>query len=513
MTNFNTPLYTTPAPVGSLPSSASNVCVGSNATLFSFVKTKTCKNFVAARHAGSEVVCRFHSFLNLVVVCAASLYCASSASAQTTNGAVLAWGRNWEGQCLGTDSEGNAISTTAGGAFVQIGGVTLSGVTAIAGGVYHTIALSPIKDCNSNGIHAPVDVANGALDQNADKVPDTCQGIDQFNITSANLGVPTANVAYSHTFTNLYPTYTDATLTIRVKGDLDSANEFFTLKLNDITYTRIFDNVNSTGINCTSATNGGVSTVALTIPKATFAQYATAGQLKVTLLASPYFTAGECADGSTTVQLQFQGLTPGADCNSDTVWDLAEIYSNAALDRDLNRQLDACQIRDNPLLDRNNNGELDTYDISVNSALDCDSNMFIDQYEIVDNAALDCNQNGRLDYCDIAEGTVDCNLNGIPDSCDTLTDPSLDCDFNGKIDTCDVVAGAIDDDADGRPDACEIAKGDLDLSGSVDSGDFSILLLYYGEENPAFGDFDGSGMIDSGDAALIPLFFGEVTWP
>ncbi|MEI6274043.1 MAG: hypothetical protein WCQ03_11290, partial [Phycisphaerae bacterium] len=216
------------------------------------------------------------------------------------------------------------------------------------------------------------------------------------------LGVPTANTAYSHTFTNLYPTYTDATLTIRVKGDLDSANEYFTLKLNDVTYTRIFDNVNSTGINCTNATNGGVSTVALTIPKATFAQYATAGQLKVTLLASPYVTAGECAGGSTTVQLQFQGLTPGADCNSDTVWDLAEIYSNAALDRDLNRQLDACQIRDNPLLDRNNNGELDTYDISVNGALDCDGNKFIDTYEILDTPGLDCDSNGTLDFCDTA---------------------------------------------------------------------------------------------------------------
>ena len=824
-------------------------------------------------------------------------------------GAVLAWGRNDQGQCNIPASANSGVSAIAGGDYHTIAlkdGAVLawsynnqgqcnipasanSGVTAIAGGYLHTIAL--MSDCNNNGIADSIDVANGALDQNADKIPDTCQGIDQFNITTANLGVPTANTAYSHTFTNLYPTYTDATLTIRVKGDLDSANEYFTLKLNDVTYTRIFDNTNSTGINCTNATNGGVSTVALTIPKATFAQYATAGQLKVTLLASPYVTAGECADGSTTVQLQFQGLTPGADCNSDTVWDLAEIYSNAALDRDLNRQLDACQIRDNPLLDRNNNGELDTYDISVNSALDCDGNkfidtyeildtpgldcdsngtldfcdtantgsvagwgnngsgqitiptnlgtckqiaafldhslgiqndgtvkawgmnnygqcnvpsdlgtckqvaagnyhsaaikmngtvrawgcnndgqcnipsdlgtctkitaggadwyyyppnwgygmsprghtvaiqtsgkvrawgfndygqcnvpidlgactqiaagpwhsvaiqnsgtvrawgwnasgccdvpadlgactqvvagpdltvalqasgtvrawgyngngqcnvpsdlgactqiaasgwawssyyygqrdlggftvalqangtarawgyngqgqcnipsnlgaaskiaagryhtlalrenidfngnhrqdtcdildnplldrnnnsvldvydiflnpsldcdgnMFIDQYEIVDNAALDCNRNGRIDTCDLAEGVTDCNQNRIIDFCDIETDPSLDCDFNGKIDTCDVGAGAIDDDGDGRPDACEIAKGDLDLSGIVDSGDFSILLLYYGEENTTFGDFDGSGIIDTGDASIMLLYFGEVTWP
>ena len=310
-----------------------------------------------------------------------------------TNGTVQAWGQNWNGQCN--------IPTGIGA------------ISKIAAGCYHTLAI--VSDCNNNGIADYIDVRDyGALDQNADKIPDTCEGIDQFNITTANLGVPTANTAYSHTFTNLYPTYTDATLTIRVKGDLESANEYFTLKLNDVTYTRIFDNVNSTGINCTNATNGGVSTVALTIPKATFAQYATAGQMKVTLLASPYVTAGECADGSTTVQLQFQGLTLGADCNSDTVWDLAEIYSNAALDRDLNRQLDACQIRDNPLLDRNNNGELDTYDISVNSALDCDGNKFIDTYEILDTPGLDCDSNGILDFCDTANtgGVVGWGDNG-----------------------------------------------------------------------------------------------------
>ena len=59
----------------------------------------------------------------------------------------------------------------------------------------------------------------------------------------------------------------------------------------------------------------------------------------------------------------------------------------------------------------------------------------------------------------------------------------------------------------------EKAKGDLDLSGIVDSADFSILLLYYGEINPLFGDFDGSGMIDAGDAAVMLLYFGPVTWP
>ena len=58
----------------------------------------------------------------VAVVCAASLYCASSASAQTTNGVVTAWGNNGNGQCT--------IPASAN-----------SGVSAIAGGYKHTIAL------------------------------------------------------------------------------------------------------------------------------------------------------------------------------------------------------------------------------------------------------------------------------------------------------------------------------------------------------------------------------------
>ena len=88
----------------------------------------------------------------------------------------------------------------------------------------------------------------------------------------------------------------------------------------------------------------------------------------------------------------------------------------------------------------------------------------------------------------------------------------LDCNLNGELDSYDIAMGAPDDDLDTHPDQCQYDKGDLDLSGIVDSGDFSILLLYYGEENPSFGDFDGSGIIDTGDASIMLLYFGEVTW-
>ena len=58
------------------------------------------------------------------------------------DGAVLAWGDNYYGQCLGTDSSGTPITTNADGNIpVKLNGVTLSGVSAIAGNAEHTIAL------------------------------------------------------------------------------------------------------------------------------------------------------------------------------------------------------------------------------------------------------------------------------------------------------------------------------------------------------------------------------------
>ena len=93
--------------------SASTVCAGTGSTHFSF--TNLCKNFVASQSAESEVGLRLRAVLALAVVCAASLYCASSASAQTTNGVVTAWGRNSEGQCNIPASANSGVSAIAGG--------------------------------------------------------------------------------------------------------------------------------------------------------------------------------------------------------------------------------------------------------------------------------------------------------------------------------------------------------------------------------------------------------------
>jgi len=373
------------------------------------------------------------------------------------NGAVKAWGRNYNSQCDIPVSASSGVSAIAGfgdytialknGAVLAWGSNDYGqcnipasasiGVTAIAGGYYHTIALDNVKDCNNNGIHDALDVAAGSTDLNQDLVPDTCQGAIEYASTSASLGVPTANIAVSTTFTNLVmpDNFADVPVVISAKGDFDASNEYLTVKLNGVTMQRVFE---SGGVNCATGAGAGISTATVQIPFATFANAVAVGQLTITLLPSPAVTASECGTGYMTAQLKYVGIGASGDCNNNGLLDTRDIGANPSLDRDRNALLDACELAGNPLLDCNLNGELDVYDIAM---------------------------------------------------------------------------GAPDDDLDTHPDQCQYDKGDLDLSGIVDSGDFSILLLYYGEVNPPFGDFDGSGIIDTGDASIMLLNFGDVTWP
>jgi len=371
------------------------------------------------------------------------------------DGAVLVWGNNYYGQCIIPASALSGVSAIAGstnhtialkdGAVLAWGyneagqcsipASALSGVSAIAGGMYHTIALSPIKDCNGNGIHDPLDVLAGSTDLNHDQIPDSCQGAIEYAITSASLGVPTANVAVSTIFTNLVmpDNFADVPVVISAKGDFDASNEFLTVKLNGVTMQRVFE---SGGVNCANGT--GISTATVQIPFATFANAVAVRQLTITLLPSPAVTASECGTGFMTVQLKYVGIGASGDCNNNGLLDTRDIGANPSLDRDHNALLDACELAGNPLLDCNLNGELDVYDIAM---------------------------------------------------------------------------GAPDDDADTHPDQCQYDKGDLDLNGAVDTGDASIVLLYYGEVNPPFGDFDGNGIVDTGDVSWLLLNFGPVTWP
>jgi alpha-tubulin suppressor-like RCC1 family protein len=296
------------------------------------------------------------------------------------------------------------------------------------------------KDCNDNDIPDKCDIANGAIDINVDRIPDTCQGLSQIDTTTSSLGIPTANIAVSTTFTSLQPPLSEAVLTIRVKGDFEAGTtgfEYLTVKLNDaMPGQKLFE---TGGVNCSSTTNGGVNTATIRIPMSTFAQYAAAGSLKVTLLPAPSVTASECPTGFMTVQLTYVGLSANGDCNSNGQWDTAEITASPTLDRNSSGTLDFCEIRDTPALDRNNNGVLDSYEISQNSSLDRNKDGVLDSYEISQNPTLDRNNNGELDSYDVvADPSLDCNNNSFIDQYEIVDNAALDCNTNGRLDTCDL---------------------------------------------------------------------------
>ena len=129
-----------------------------------------------------------------------------------------------------------------------------------------------------------------------------------------------------------------------------------------------------------------------------------------------------------------------ADCNGDGVGDACEQFT-----------------------DCNRNGRLDECEIADGTAADVDADGRPDACE------PDCNGNARPDDDDIATGAAaDCNLNAIPDSCDLEKGSALDSDGDGLLDECEsdcnddgildaeqIAAGAIDCDANGILDECQ----------------------------------------------------------
>jgi alpha-tubulin suppressor-like RCC1 family protein len=278
-----------------------------------------------------------------------------------------------------------------------------TGVTQVACDRFHTYALRSWRDCNNNGTQDADDVLFGGVsDLDGNGQPDTCQGAIEYARSSSNLGAPNPAAPASFTFTGLVTTDADVPLAITATGDFDATNEYLTVRLADtsaplgyISLGRLFE---SGGRSCSAGSNSGV----INVPKDTFNRLAEAGSITVTLLPSPYVTAGECPGGSMSVRLAYLGIGPGGDCDNNARLDVREIGENRNLDYNRNGNLDYCDCRDNPALDRNRNGVLDVLDCLNNPSIDCDSNGHIDQYELVDDPGLDCNANGRLDSCDVA---------------------------------------------------------------------------------------------------------------
>jgi hypothetical protein len=88
----------------------------------------------------------------------------------------------------------------------------------------------------------------------------------------------------------------------------------------------------------------------------------------------------------------------------------------------------------------------------------------------------------------------------------------FDCNLNDISDATEIENGAADSDADGVLDSCEYAIGDLNLNGVVDGQDVSILLGWWGVDNPLVGDLDGDGQVNAFDLGIMLGRFGVVVY-
>ena len=89
---------------------------------------------------------------------------------------------------------------------------------------------------------------------------------------------------------------------------------------------------------------------------------------------------------------------------------------------------------------------------------------------------------------------------------------TADCNGNGIADAIDIATGAADWDVDGTPDACEYKIGDLNLNGTIDNQDVSILLGWWGVSNPLYGDLNGDNKVDGEDLGTLLGRWGAVVF-
>ena len=467
-------------------------------------------------------------------------------------GAIVGWGNNNYGECLGTNATGASINFTPMGQFVQIMGTVLQGVSAIACGTFHTIAIKngavlawgddtssqcnippsaltnvtaiaggyihtiALKDgavlawgsnnsgqCNipaaaNSGVTA---IACGDLLSIALKNNGSVLSWGSMNTVAqpSNLGYCTKIAAGRDVCIAIQTPFADCN-----NNSTDDAIEIRDFALPDLNHDQVPD-------TCQGAIEYDITSASLGVPTANVAVSTTFTNLvmpdnfadvPVVISAKGDFDASNefltvKLNGVTMQRVLESGgvnCSTGAGISTATVQIPFATFANAVAAGQLTITL---------------------LPAPAVAASECGTGFMTVQLKYVGiGESGDCNNNGLLDTRDIGVNpSLDRNRNALLDACELADNPLLDCNLNNELDVYDIAMGAPDDDADTHPDQCQYDKCDLDLSGIVDSGDFSILLLYYGEVNPPFGDFDGSGIIDTGDASIMLLNFGDVTWP
>ena len=159
-----------------------------------------------------------------------------------------------------------------------------------------------------------------------------------------------------------------------------------------------------------------------------------------------------------------------ADCDGDGVADNSEIAGGAA-DINTNGVPDSCET------DCNGNGQPDGYELAQGTAHDYNNNGVLDSCDIAGNSALDRNLNGIPDSYEIAQNAaLDRNLNGVLDSYEIAQTPALDANGNGIPDSVDLAAA----NAQVAALTAQLNCGDLNGDNEVNGEDFGLQLLNYG---------------------------------
>jgi hypothetical protein len=143
----------------------------------------------------------------------------------------------------------------------------------------------------------------------------------------------------------------EATITIRVRGDLGLDSESITVQLDGANYATCFG---ASGTDCPA----GVDVATIGVPVADLAPLVADGALVVRLVASSAVSATQCASGSCEIALSYP--MEFLDCDGNGTDDECDLASGSG-DLDGDGRVDACEARG----DLDGNGMVDGRDMTL----------------------------------------------------------------------------------------------------------------------------------------------------